>query len=53
MRLVKFPLLFSKIGCILNRQLFHHMPSEISDKQNVEIVKNVHHNCARKMVKIG
>ena len=35
MPLIKFPLFFSsKIVCILNRQLFHHMPSKISDKQN-------------------
>jgi len=53
MHLFKFPLLFSKVGCILNSQLFRHMPSEIPDKQNAEIVKSVHHMCAPKVVKIG
>ena len=53
MHLFKFPLLFSKVGCILNSQLFRHMPSEIPDKQNAQIVKSVHHMCAPKVVKIG
>jgi len=48
MHLIKFPLLPSKIGCIFNSQLFHHMPSEIS-----EIGNSVCHICSPKVVKIG
>jgi len=44
MRLVKFSLLSSKIGCILNSQVKFQI-------HVAEIVQNIHHMCAPKVVK--
>jgi len=53
MHLIKFPLISSKIWCILNSQLLQHLPSEISDKQNCRNCWCVYHMHAPKVIKIG
>ena len=53
MHLIKFSMLPSKIGCILYSQLFYHMHVKFQISRIVEIIKNVHHMCAPKVVKIG
>ena len=61
MDVIKFPLFPSKIGCILNSQLFYHTATEISEKSKIaetvnwklETLKSVHHMCAPNIVKIG
>ena len=51
--LIKFPLLSSKIGCMLNNQLLHDLPSEISHKQNRRNCQCVYHTGAPKVIKTG
>ena len=51
--LIKFPLLSSKIGCMLNSQLLHDLPSEISHKQNRRNCQCVYHTGAPKVIKTG
>jgi len=51
MHLIKFRLLSSKIGRVLNSQLLHHLPSEFSDKQNCRNCYCVHRMCAPKVIK--